>query len=133
MTTNEQPRYTSIGVYIRHSPVLAYEHTMYRDKESALDVVREMKSRLGEPKVDFVESSDADVLHCRFKNQIICRVVFMKRELSEHIHCPTCGNAMKRSEANTSLCHGWQATWTFDDLDQVWRTHTITREVTPRD
>ena len=126
-TTPSETKYTSIGVYTRYNPSEAYQHTMYNDKESALAVVRKMKMDLGEPKIDFVESTDADVLHCKFKNQVICRVIFMKRELCEHVHCPTCGCALRRNELNRSMCHDWLCEWVFDTEDQVWRTHTITR------
>jgi hypothetical protein len=116
-------------VYVRTSPTEPFTHTVHRDKEEALNVVRKLKEVCGEPKIDFVENSSADVLHFRFKDTgVVGRVVFMKRELHEHVHCPHCGNAAKKQEDNWSHCHGWHWEWVYDHDNAIWRVHTISKE-----
>jgi len=103
-------------------------------KEDALNIVRELKARYGEPRIDFVESKQADVLHFRFKDTaLIGRVIFSRYDTEQRIHCPHCGNAMKRKEDNTSLCHHWSGVWSFNRQEAMWVILTLTQEVPSRE
>jgi hypothetical protein len=126
LTTNN---YTSYNVYLRHNAIDPYTHTSHKEKEDALQVVRDLKAKYGEPKVDLVESDEADVLHFSFKKTgLVGRVVLSKREVCERIHCPTCGNILRRKENEVTECHRWKCTWEFDGGSEIWRVCHMKRE-----
>lgn len=128
----ENNPYTHITVYTRDSHLSMWNHITFsgKDKEPALEVIRGMKSTLRvEPRLNFVENENADVLHVKFGNTgYEGRIIFMKKALEEIVNCPSCSMLLKRGEDNTSSCHGWNCNWELDVVGQVWRVNTITKE-----
>jgi len=126
MTTNNEYKY--IALYMRDTLDTPYIRTVCNTKEAALDIIRELKAKHGEPNLGFTENPRGDVLTFRFPSaKINGRLVLMRQELEEHVHCPQCGIAFKRNNDNHSSCHGWTCDWVFDDDNQVWRVHIITK------
>jgi hypothetical protein len=125
MTTD----YKRCIVYVRTSATEPYIHESYSSKEEALNHVRKIKELLKiEPKVDLVESAGADVLHFKFKGTgTMGRIIFLKRELAEWVHCPSCGNTLLRDGNNKSECHWWVCDWVYDHDNGIWRVETLTK------
>ena len=124
-TANEYKRCT---VYVHDRFFTAFQHTVHPDKDSAMNELREMKKKLGEPTIGFTENEKADVLAFRFPGtSIFGRIVFAKKDLEEYIHCPCCGVALRRNGDNHSTSHDWYCEWEFDHDNQIWRVHTLTK------
>jgi hypothetical protein len=127
MTSTEE--YRHVAVYVRSHIDEPFAHTVCKDKDEALNIIRQLKAKHGDPVIGLIENPKADVLTFRFPGTaIVGRVVFTRVDLEEHVHCPSCGLAMRRNGDNRSQCHGWYCGWVCDHDNQVWRVHTISKE-----
>jgi hypothetical protein len=106
-----------------------WSHMSYPTKDAALEQVRGIKSTLKvEPTITFLESDRADIVHFKFPGTgVIGRIVLMKQETEQYLHCQSCGNALRRDENNKSSCHSWECDWEYDYDNGVWRVETLTR------